>query len=106
MFITRGQPSNWRDCRRGRQDAGAVCESGYTSCGPTLAGEKLQALFRRIPIIAKPCGYGCAKRDCPTNSGKANRIGSRSRRRRCLARSCGWTDRIMTGWKGKARSSS
>ena len=50
--------------------------------------------------IPKPCGYGCAKRACPLNSGKPDRTGSGGRGGAVLARWCSWTDRTMTGWKG------
>ena len=57
-----------------------------------------------LKFIPKPCAYGCGRLDCPTNSGKPDRIGSGASGGAALERWCSWTDRIMTGWKGEGRS--
>ena len=109
---------------KGQREIGAFCivdgDSRRTGGLPTRSSRKCCRCLRSItPImgrpwpvrscrsviglryIPKPCGYGCGRRDCPTNSGKPDRIGSGGRGGAALARWCRWTDRIMTGWKGE-----
>ena len=99
----RGQPSNRRIADTTKQKVLALFEKHYATMGRPWPVRSWKSVIG-LGFILKPCGYGCGRRDCLTNSGKAERIGSGASGAVVLERWCRWTDRIMIGWRGEGRS--
>ena len=99
-----GKPSNRRIADQTKQKVLALFEKHYDDYGPTLASEKLQERHR-IEIHPETLRLWLRQaRLLLLDSGKPDRTVCGGRGGAVLARWCSWMDRIMTGWKGAARS--
>jgi hypothetical protein len=81
----------------------ALFATHYADYGPTLASEKLHERHR-IEIHPETLRLWLRQARLPYKQRKARPHRQWRRGGAALARGCSWTDRIMTGWKGEARS--